>query len=351
MNHLTSPSRVLLHNEGGANFTTLFPWSSLSSLFGEVHVASELGSVALARARHAHVHQPAHAFAVRLPTHAPAAEQGPERGAEKGRERSAASGGAASAPAQSPAKKKKSTAAVSSRALKVFGDPSWVGYAVKKSYAPAIYEYEDEYFKKMEQIKKSRENHELATAHELHQIVLRQTEEKQHLQAVQQQRLLAMRAAELQASQAAAMQGQHIPRRQRLCMHGLVRFSCSFCAEDDKRRFCQHDKIKSYCVECGLSSQCEHRRVREGCEKCKKAAICEHMKIRPLCDVCIEDVCTEHKITFTECVDCCRCMHGHHIKARSTRSWSSCKNCNILLSAAFRRAYASVKKDTAAGDR
>jgi hypothetical protein len=52
---------------------------------------------------------------------------------------------------------------------------SWVGYVVKKPHAPALYDYEDEYSKKMELIKKKREDDELATTKELEQIVLKQT--------------------------------------------------------------------------------------------------------------------------------------------------------------------------------
>ena len=93
-------------------------------------------------------------------------------------------------------------------------------------------------------------------------------------------------------------------------------------SSNDKKNYCEHNKIKRICKDCKGISICEHNRMKTTCKECKGNSICEHNKIKYICKDCKgKSICIHDKIKYV-CIDCKGsqiCIHNN-IKAK-------CKDC------------------------
>ena len=56
--------------------------------------------------------------------------------------------------------------------------------------------------------------------------------------------------------------------------------------KENKKKMCEHNKIRSRCKACGGSQICEHNKIKSVCKDCGGGSICEHGKRRSCCGLC-----------------------------------------------------------------
>ena len=89
--------------------------------------------------------------------------------------------------------------------------------------------------------------------------------------------------------------------KRKRCEHGRLKYQCRDCC---KTAFCEHSRRRRMCKECIGSSICEHLRLRNICKECNGSSICEHSNRRNLCKDCHGSFICEHSKERNTCNIC-----------------------------------------------